>query len=379
MPEAAGALDGETFRRALARVLRDPERLALAFQPIVDIGHGMLTGYETLARFDGAPQATPDRWFEAAEAFGVRDELEARVVRKALAARELLPPNCFLSINVGPRSLGSTRVQDAFAQSGDLSGIVIEITEQTPIEDYVWFARALDPLRDAGAALAVDDAGAGHSSLRHITALRPDFVKVDRGLVAALDREPAKAASVEMLGALAGRLDAWVIAEGVEQDSELTRLAQLGVPLAQGFRLGRPAAAMEQLDADTRGMLALLRKRTEGDGVGVLVEPCASLPEDAGRSAIAEMFVKDPACTAVVLLDVHARARSIVLREPFLHGEHSRKISLLVEPISSLRDVAYRAVTRADGERFDPIVCCDERRTLVGIVRMERLVEALAR
>ncbi|MHB1999296.1 MAG: EAL domain-containing protein [Solirubrobacteraceae bacterium] len=270
-------------------------------------------------------------------------------------------------------------MQGAFADGGDLAGIVIEITEQAPIADYAAFSRLLAPLRAAGAALAVDDAGAGHSSLMHITALRPEFVKVDRGLVAGLDRDPAKAASVEMLGALAGRLDAWLIAEGVERDAELLRLAQLGVPLAQGYRLARPTSSMQPLDRDAEALLAGLRKRNEGDGVAALIEACPALPHGAARATIASVFMQEPGCAAVVLLDSHGRPASLVLREPFLHGERCRRISLVVEPISAPRDVAQRAIARPEGERFDPIVCCDERRRLLGVVRMERLVEALSR
>ena len=71
-------------------------------------------------------------------------------------------------------------------------------------------------------------------------AIRPDLVKLDRSLADGVDRDPAKAAVVEMLGALAGRLDAWLLAEGIEREAELETLVGLGVPLAQGYLLARP-------------------------------------------------------------------------------------------------------------------------------------------
>ena len=130
-----------------------------------------------------------------------------------------------------------------FADAGDLRGVVIEITEQTAVACYDALVTALAPARAAGALLAVDDAGAGFASLKHITVLRPDFVKVDRDLIAGIDTDETKAAVVEALGMFTSRLDAWLIAEGVETIAELDRLLSLRVPLVQGYGLGRPRPA----------------------------------------------------------------------------------------------------------------------------------------
>jgi EAL domain-containing protein (putative c-di-GMP-specific phosphodiesterase class I) len=205
---AAGSHGGPSRARADLRRLRSwpgggalragPDRARV--QPIVDLAHGVLTGYEALARFDADPRATPDRWFAAATQLGVVAELEAAVIRRALAKRAVLPQNCFMSINVGPHAIGADSVQRTFADAGELAGVVIELTEQAAVNDYEALNAAFAPLRAAGAVLAVDDAGAGFASLRHIADLRPGFVKVDRELVAGLDRDPAKAAIVECSG-----------------------------------------------------------------------------------------------------------------------------------------------------------------------------------
>ena len=127
----------------------------------------------------------------------------------------------------------------------DLSQLVVEVTEAAPVEDYAALLRALAVLRDAGAWIAVDDAGAGYASLNHVIQIRPDFVKLDRALVMDVDRDPAKHALVETFGVLAGRLDAWLLAEGIEREGEREVLAAMGVPLAQGFGLARPRAGMD--------------------------------------------------------------------------------------------------------------------------------------
>ena len=212
------------------------------FQPIIDTARGTVVGYESLARFSGPPHATPDRWFAVARAAGVGAELEARALRAALEARAALPPNCFLSVNVGPEALLTAPVAAVFADAGDLRGVVVEITEQTAVANYDALVTAIAPVRAAGALLAVDDAGAGFASLKHITVLRPDFVKVDRDLIAGIDTDETKAAVVEALGMFTSRLDAWLVAEGVETTAELDRLLSLRVPLAQGYGLGPPRA-----------------------------------------------------------------------------------------------------------------------------------------
>ena len=229
---------------AAVRACRGSGVLRMDFQPIIDTARGTVVGYESLARFSGPPHATPDRWFAVARAAGIGAELEARALRTALEARSALPPNCFLSVNVGPDALLAAPVAAVFAGAGDLRGVVVEITEQVAVTCYDALITAIAPVRTAGALLAVDDAGAGFASLKHITVLRPDFVKVDRDLVAGIDADETKAAVVEALGMITSRLDAWLIAEGVETTAELDRLLSLRVPLVQGYGLGRPRPMM---------------------------------------------------------------------------------------------------------------------------------------
>jgi EAL domain-containing protein (putative c-di-GMP-specific phosphodiesterase class I) len=375
IPDARSA----PLARGLELVLSRPEKLTLAFQPIVDLAHGVLAGYECLARFAVEPFAPPDQWFAAALELGMAESLEAVVVERALASRRHLPANCFLTVNLGPNSASSARVRQAFARGGDLSGLVVEITEQSPVDDYDELRAALSGFRDAGALVAVDDAGAGFASLRHVTALRPDFVKIDRALVSNLDQDPANAAIVEMMGVLSGRLDAWIIAEGVEREAELQRLIELGVPLAQGFGLARPEKEMNLLTTDTQDVLRGLRARQEQEGVGRLLEPIPSLPESPSNLRLATSFERHPDVGLIVLVDSHRRPVSFISRESFLLGGGARPISLAVQPGSGVPEVARRAIARPTEQRFDPLACCDERGALLGVVRVERLIEALAR
>ena len=129
----------------VVRACRRPGVLSMQFQPIIDTARGTVVGYESLARFSGPPHTTPDRWFAVARAAGVGPELEARALRAALHARSALPPNCFLSVNIGPDALLTADVAAVFADAGDLRGIVVEITEQIAVANYDALATAIEP------------------------------------------------------------------------------------------------------------------------------------------------------------------------------------------------------------------------------------------
>jgi EAL domain-containing protein (putative c-di-GMP-specific phosphodiesterase class I) len=358
----------------IAGVLRDPDRIDVHFQPIVDLRRGVVAGFEVLARFRSDPYLTPDRWFAAAARHGRLAELEAATLTRALDARDQLPSNCFLSLNIGPGALLDDRVLGTLRAAGSLGGVVVEITEQAAVDDYDVLGRRIDVLREQGAHLAVDDAGAGYASLRHIAALRPDFIKVDRALVCDVDRDPAKAAVVEALGTFGSRIDAWVIAEGIERAGELARLMQLEVPLGQGYLLARPRPVMGPLDAEVLELHHRI-ERDSADGVGHLVEPAVTTTDPA---AVGALFQGDPATDLVVVLDAYERPVELHVRTPFEHGESLPVAPLCVLPVARPVDVARRAMTREAGRRFKPVAIIDDIGKFVGVVRVERLVEALA-
>jgi EAL domain-containing protein (putative c-di-GMP-specific phosphodiesterase class I) len=142
-------------------------------------------------------------------------------------------------------------------------------------------------VRQAGGRVAVDDAGAGYASLRHILELRPDFVKLDRSLVAAVDRDPAIIAVVQMLGDFTSRLDSWLIAEGIERLEEMDVLASLGVPLGQGYLLGRPEGPWADVPAAI------------GDQIRERAAALTPEPAAFGAEAVARSSSGDPASLTI--------------------------------------------------------------------------------
>ncbi|MEA2653101.1 MAG: hypothetical protein QOI37_328, partial [Chloroflexota bacterium] len=207
------------------------------FQPVVDLGTGATVGFEALTRFeDGTP---PDVMFATAIECGMGIELETVTLRAALLSARGLPKGTWLSLNVSPAILAQ-RATLVGVLEGRPAPVVLEVTEHEAIDAYA-------PLRDAMTGfgpqvrLAVDDVGAGVANFNHLVELRPDFVKIDIGLVRGVDRDPSRRAVVVGLVHFAAEAGCQVIAEGIETDLERGCLTELGVQLGQGYLLGRPA------------------------------------------------------------------------------------------------------------------------------------------
>jgi PAS domain S-box-containing protein len=206
------------------------------FQPIVDLRRDEIVGYEALTRFtDGA---NPEVLFAEAAAVGLGHELETATLQAALEAAESLPQSAWLNLNATPELiLGGEPLRTLLA--GSSRRLVLEVTEHTAITDYPAFRAAMAALGPK-VEFAVDDAGTGFASLRHIVELRPAFVKLDRSLIAGLESDEARQAMIVGLCHFAHVTGCRLIVEGIETDSELTVLRALTIELGQGYLLGRP-------------------------------------------------------------------------------------------------------------------------------------------
>ena len=215
----------------------------VVFQPIVEITSGSVVGYEALSRFDDG--RAPDEWFHDAARAGLGVDLELAAVRNALGALPTLPESAYLSVNVSPDALHHPGVIDLVAASA-ADRVVIELTEHLALEDYDHYRAVIAELRAVGARVAVDDAGSGYASFRHIVDLGPDIIKVDRSLVHGVHLDPARRSLMTAFAAFARDLGATLIAEGVERPEEEAALQHWGVRFAQGWLYGRPQALPQQ-------------------------------------------------------------------------------------------------------------------------------------
>jgi EAL domain-containing protein (putative c-di-GMP-specific phosphodiesterase class I) len=219
------------------RVL-DGGGLDVVLQPIVELKSGSLAGAEALARFPGNPWRPPEVWFAEARRAKRGLELQLVAVRRALRVADVLPEHAFLAVNVDAEALMSEGLAKLLEQAS--RPVVLELTEHVEVSDYPGLRRVLRRLRAEGARLAIDDTGAGYSSLAHIVRLAPELIKLDIDLVRGIDLDPVRRSLVSAVATFAAETRAKVVAEGIETQAELEALRLLPVDYGQGYLLGRP-------------------------------------------------------------------------------------------------------------------------------------------
>jgi len=217
------------------------------FQPIVSLSKRLILGYEALTR---GPSNTslhsPINLLAAARHAGRLNELEMTCRENACRRYSQQQLQSKLFLNVSPETLLDAkhkpgRTLELLHQYGiSADKVVIELTEQTPTDDFELLRAALHHYRDMGFSIALDDLGAGYSSLRMWSELRPDYVKIDRYFIDGLHRDAVKREFVESIMKIARASQAQVIAEGIELSEELHVLSDMGIDLVQGYLLGRP-------------------------------------------------------------------------------------------------------------------------------------------
>ena len=239
-----GSLSGtgeRSARRSLDRLI-EGHGLSMAVQPIVDPRSGAIHAYEALARFGRRSTDSPLHWLAVAEEFGERDLLERACLRAALELFVKRPPGVSLSVNLSAPVLLDRRTLALLEQPANLSGLIVEVTEEALVQSEAQLQQAIKPLLARGAKLAVDDMGAGYSGLRQITTVHPSYLKLDRSLITGIDEDHDRQALVGALVGYASHVGSLLVAEGIENAAELSALVELKVPLVQGFYLARPGA-----------------------------------------------------------------------------------------------------------------------------------------
>jgi PAS domain S-box-containing protein len=232
-----------TFNRL--REVLDEQLIGPVYQPIFDLRNERVIAYEALSRFPGDPARGPDRWFAEAWDVGLGIPLELLAVRIAAAALTELPGDVGLCVNASPPTILSEAFLDALGGTADR--VTVELTEHLEVNDYQGFTTRLNPLRNAGGKLAIDDFGAGYASLRHILEVRPEWIKLDISLTERIQENPVAHALANSLISFADEVGVRVIAEGIETEEELDALLDIGFRYGQGFYFGVPAPLDEAL------------------------------------------------------------------------------------------------------------------------------------
>lgn len=215
------------------------ETFHVRYQPIYGLNNETVAGFEALARFEAEPYRSPDKWFAEADEVGLGEELEIALARKALEALSEFPKDVLLSVNFSPATIMTPAFAQLFATL-PLERVVLEVTEHAAVANYTELSARLHPFRLRGLRLAVDDAGAGHSSFRHVLDLRPDTIKLDMSLTRNIDRDRGRQALASALSMFGRAMGSQIVAEGVESEAELDALRRVGVTKVQGYLTGRP-------------------------------------------------------------------------------------------------------------------------------------------
>jgi diguanylate cyclase (GGDEF)-like protein len=285
-------MSSEHVLRANIDGLCVPGVLSAVVQPIVQLSDMSIVGYEALTRVAARPPAAPDWWLERAREMGMRERVEVACWRAILELGSP-PDDRLLFMNISPAMLAEPDLLALLDQLPE--HVVIEITEQEAVADYERVQKDLEPWLAKNVRLAIDDAGAGHSSLRHVIELLPDFIKIDRSLIQGIDTDRNRRALVHSLVTFAHEVGITVIAEGIETDSELEIIRDAEVALGQGYLLARPERPWPQL--------ALTAPSRDKAGINYkgLAFPDRKVSEEARfRDKLAHADDAKAACEAVV-------------------------------------------------------------------------------
>lgn len=216
-----------------------PEGIQAVFQPVVDLRTRTTMAVEGLSRFSSATDLDTAQWFSRARLLHRGIDLERHALRTVVDASRLLPADLPVAVNLSPVAALDSTIQEILLTAD--RDLVVEITEHEPFPSDL--KEALEPLRDNGIRVAVDDAGAGYANLAEILRLKPDIIKIDGELTLSIDRDPVRRALTYSIIRLADEIGAVTVAEAVEDDAQCEVLRQTGVQYGQGYFLGAPAPA----------------------------------------------------------------------------------------------------------------------------------------
>jgi len=349
------------------------------FQPIMDFETDSVVGYEALSRGPSdSPLHNPLILFDVARQAGTLDELDQLCRRIAIRTFVSSGLNGLLFLNAIPQGLMSKQYRAGLTLNAlrefnlDAGRVVIELTEQHPTTDMQAMDSALEHYRGMGFQLAIDDLGAGYSSLKRWSELRPEFVKIDRHFIQNIDTDRAKQAFVHSIVTLADGLRCKLIAEGIESEAEFTVLEDLGIRYGQGFLFGRPAAnpvrppPIRRFDSPEPG--ASPEKPvglTAQSSVYDLLIPALTMTAEKKLEDAYDSFMQDETLNAIAVLDNHVRPVGLLRRTRLLttfSSQYGRSLHGH-KPVTTLLDRGAVSVDVSwDLERISTLVARNMRK-----------------
>ncbi|PHS69998.1 MAG: diguanylate phosphodiesterase [Methylophaga sp.] len=307
------------------------------FQPIVSIRENKIYGYEALIRgpSDG-PLHSPINLFDAASRHGRLAELD--LLCREVAIKKFGQLNLVekLFINTIPEVLLQEDYQhgltlDFLSRAGlPAKQVVIELTEQYPINDYTLMRDATDHYREMGFSIAIDDLGAGYSGLRTWSEIQPDFVKLDRHFMQDIHEDRHKRQFVQSMVDLAKDINCRVIGEGIEVREEYLTTLDMQIEFSQGYYFGRPSPQPQrnvssELFSKRRTIstfkVNVPRANTLVRSLSTTLEP-ATVHDDV--TSVGERFYNAPSLTALPVINKDNTVAGMVWRDEIMNLYASR-------------------------------------------------------
>lgn len=330
----------ERTRGPLANLLHY-RKLYPVFQQIAVLSDGSVYAHEALIRGpQDTPFHSPDALLRAAAHENMNSEFECQCVSVAFERWRILGESGRLFVNVSAAALLHMLKQsgrDSLMALASAFGIlprmlVLEITEYERVEDMDQLASAVQEIRAAGVALALDDFGDGRSSLRLWSQLKPEFVKIDKYFTRAISQHADKLKTIQALQQIAAIFDTALIAEGIETEDDLRVLRDIGINYGQGYFLGHPARlprekieepALSVIRDRTVAVFPELRRAPNSGALSRLsIIKAPTVNVASTNDELALVFFDHPKLHAIAVVDGH-RPVAIINRTYFMN-EYSK-------------------------------------------------------
>ena len=381
------------------------QNLDIRYQPIVNFETGAVLGWEAFARGpEGSRFRSAHTLFSYAEEVGKVFALEHACRRLAFGNLGPMADGQSIFINIHLQTLndpeftpGATRTLARSAGLGP-EDIVLEFGIGQGVRDFNLFMESLDHYRRQGFRIAVDDVGGGHSSIRYLSYLKPDFIKTDLTLTRGIDSNPIKRIMVESFVTLSEKIGSKVIAVGIETDTERSCLTSLGVHCGQGYCLGRPARPKSEkpiqlpprisADEAAAGEIKCMAPITH------LVQDALHVHPDDRIQDVKNLLADKPPMSSVVVVDGKGRPAGLLMNYNLdrklstRYGValyYSREVArlmdtdpLVVENTTPVEEAAKAAMNRMDEKIYDDIVVVEKGR-VQGTISVQKMLDTLAK
>jgi diguanylate cyclase (GGDEF)-like protein len=354
----------------LVTILKN-KQLTAHFQPIVNLQHRSIYGYEGLIRGPSdSPLGSPQRLFEVATRCDRLVELDLLCRKIVIGQFARLNIPCHLFINIDPLTIISNKFRAGetikFAQKNgiDTKKIIIEITETRPIDNVAIMKKAVDHYRSMGFRVALDDLGAGYASLKLWSQIKPDIVKIDRHFIRNVNNDLVKQEFIRTILNTSTSLGCTVISEGVETEQEYSTLRKLGITIAQGYYFSRPEPVPPLKIPATRFRKEQNRKdEPHSPSVKVIIRPTVSVQASETVLTVGKIFTTTTGLETIAVLH-DTEVMGMVVKKEFmniyailygkeLYGKdpivkHMNRNIMIVDQNMPIEQASYRLTTSID-------------------------------